>query len=179
MTEDHFSDGRFSASLRQAAQTHSAEQIDLQSLVFQQGRDIARAYADMIKSYARLTVRSGNYVPEGGRLTVTGFCRIESVHFGREPLFVEEKAHQGSIWTARISELGQRVTRRVRLQSTDLFEAFRTGFAEFCAAEGIRTGELSVLVRKKDGSTEYRPLPAEIAASEYVESAGYVYQITF
>ena len=169
----------FSETLRQAARTHNAAQIDLQSLVFQQGRDIARAYADMMKSYAQLTVRSGNYVPDGDRLTVTGFCRVESVHFGKEPLFTEEKTHQGSIWTARLSELGQRITRRITLRSSDLFAAFCTSFAEFCAAEGIRTGAVSVLVRKKDGSTEYRPLPAEIAANEQAECIGYVYEITF
>lgn len=179
MTVETVREDRFSESLRQAAATHSAAQIDLQSLLFQQGRDIARAYVDMMKSYAQLTARSGNYVPEGDRLTVTGFCRVESAHFGKEPLFIEEKVHQGSIWTARLSELGRRVTRRIALHSTDLFEAFCTGFAEFCAAEGIRTSALSVLVRKKDGSSEFRPLPAEIAASEYAESVGYVYSITF
>lgn len=172
--EEHFSE-----SLRQAAAMHSAAQIDLQSLLFQQGRDIARAYVDMMKSYAQLSVRSGNYVPEGDRMTVTGFCRVESAHFGKSPLFTEEKAHQESIWTARLSKLGQRVTRKVTLQGSDLFASFCTSFAEFCAAEGIRAGTISVLVRKKDGSSEFRPLPAALAANERAECLGFVYQITF
>ena len=56
----------FARALREAAETHGAAQIDMQSLLFQQGRDIARAYVDMMKSYARLTARSGNYRPVGG-----------------------------------------------------------------------------------------------------------------
>jgi hypothetical protein len=168
-------DRQFAETLRAAAETHDAAQINLQTLVFQQGRDIARAYIDMMKSYARLSARSGNFQPTEGGTVVSGFCRIEQEHFGKEPVIRQEK-RQTSIWTSTFSELK---TRRFSVVGSDLFAAFCTGFAEFCAAEGIRTGALSVLVRKKDGTAEVRTLPAEIHGGEFAESFGYPYEIRF
>ena len=166
---------QFAETLRSAAETHDAAQINLQTLVFQQGRDIARAYIDMMKSYARLSARSGNFQPDGSRMVVEGFCRIEQEHFGKEPVIRQEK-RQTSIWTSTFSELK---TRRFSVVGSDLFAAFCTSFQEFCAAEGIRPGVLSVLVRKKDGSSEVRTLPAEIHGGEFAEAFGFPYQITF
>ncbi len=82
------------------------------------------------------------------------------------------------ILTAQLSDLHFRDT-VLTVRESDLFAAFCTGFAEFCQAEGIRIGRLSVLVRKKDGTAEYRELPAVIHGSEHAEALGYPYEITF
>ncbi len=168
-------DEQLASALREAAALHGDAQVSLQTLIFQQGREIARAYVDMMKSYAKLSARSGNYQPEDGALTVSGFCRIEQEHFGRNALIQREK-RQTSVLRSTLSELK---TRRFAVVQTDLFAAFCTSFAEFCKAEGIRTGEMSVLVRKKDGTSEYRTLPAEIHGGEYAEAFGFPYQIIF
>lgn len=166
----------FAESLRAAAETHGAAQIDMQMLLFQQGRDIARAYVDMMKSYARLTARSGCYQPgEGGKMTVSGFCRMEDSHFGREPLLQKQKRTH-SLLSTSLSELRDTA---LNVRGTDLFSAFCTSFAEFCKAEGIRAGKLCVLVRRKDGTAEYRELPAVLHGSEHAEAIGYPYEITF
>ena len=163
----------FANELRKKAEAHDAVQIDLQSIVFQQGRQIARAYVDMMKSYAVLTAQAGGYEQADGRMVVSGFCRIEEEHFGRQPLIVKQKQ---SILRAKLSELGGC---SLNLRSTDLFAAFCTGFAEYCAAEGIRLGSLSLLVRKRDGSRETREFPASLLVSEYAEAIGFPYQIEF
>ena len=165
----------FARSLREAADTHGAAQIDMQSLLFQQGRDIARAYVDMMKSYARLTARSGNYRPVGGGMIVSGFCRMEDSHFGTEPLLLCQK-RTGSILKAQLSDL-RNTTLTVR--ESDLFAAFCTSFAEFCQAEGIQIGALCLLVRRKDGTAEYRGLPAALHGSEHAEALGFPYEISF
>lgn len=165
----------FAESLREAAALHGHAQIDLQTLIFQQGRDIARAYIDMMMSYARLSARAGRYVPQDGGMTVEGFCRIEAEHFG-DPPPIQCKKHMQSILRTPIGELR---TRSFTVQESDLFSAFCTSFAEFCTAEHIRSGALSVLVRKKDGSTELRPLPAVLFAGEHPEGFGFPYTIFF
>jgi len=173
--KQEFSDEQLASELREAAALHGDAQVSLQTLIFQQGREIARAYVDMMKSYARLSARSGNYQPEGGALTVSGFCRIEQEHFGRDALIQREK-RQTSVLRSTLSELK---ARRYAVVQSDLFAAFCTSFSEFCAAEGIRTGVMSVLVRKKDGTSECRALPAELHGGEYAEAFGFPYEITF
>ncbi|MBR6421058.1 MAG: hypothetical protein IKS42_12045 [Oscillospiraceae bacterium] len=171
-------DTAFASELRAKAEAHGAVQVDLHSILFQQGRAIARAYVDMMKSYAGLTARSGRYQQQGDRMIVTGFCRIEEEHFDREPLLVREQ-HLHNPLTAKLSDLGRLREQEFSVRESDLFAAFLTSFSEFCAAEGIRTGALSMLVRRKDGSTEVRELPAALRGSEHAEAIGFPYQIEF
>lgn len=165
----------FADELRQRAAAHGAVQVDLQSILFQQGRTIARAYVDMMKSYAGLTAQSGSYARQDGKMLVSGFCRIEEEHFGKAPLLVRQKRTK-SVLHATLSELREHV---YTVQETDLFAAFCTSFAEFCTAEGIRTGKLSLLVRTKDGSRVIRELPAAVGAGEFAEALGFPYEIFF
>lgn len=168
----------FASALRQQAEAHGAVQVDLHSILFQQGRAIARAYVDMMKSYAGLTARSGRYVQQGDRMVVTGFCRIEEEHFDKEPLLLREKHRKNPLMT-RLSDLSELTEQRYSVRASDLFDAFCTSFSEFCRAEGIKTGALSILVRKKDGSTEFRELPATLRGAEHAEAIGFPYQIEF
>ena len=168
----------FAAELRQKAEAHGAAQVNMQSILFQQGRAIARAYVDMMKSYAKLTAQSGRYVRQGDKMVVSGFCRIEEEHFGQDALMQLEK-QKVHVLTAKLSELGELSRRTVTMRESDLFAAFCTSFSEFCTQEGIKTGSISLLVRKKDGTTEQRPLPAVISGSEHAESLGFPYQIEF
>lgn len=168
----------FADELRQKAEAHGAVQIDLQTILFQQGRAIARAYVDMMKSYAKLTAQAGRYVREENRMIVSGFCRVEEEHFEHGSLLQIKKSHRNPL-TARLSEMGQLTQYAVSMHESNLFLAFCTSFSEFCAAEGIRTGSLSVLVRKKDGSTEQRALPAVLTGAEHIEAIGFPYQIEF
>ena len=88
----------FAASLRQDADAHASKQINLQSIHFQQGREIAETYVNMMKSYARLDAQSGRYERDGNTMVVSGFCRIEEPHF-EKPLLKRERKQ--SFWAAQ------------------------------------------------------------------------------
>lgn len=159
------------AALRQDADSHSSKQINLQSIHFQQGREIARAYVNMMKSYARLDAQSGRYEREGDELVVSGFCRIEEAHFDQA---IVKRERRQSFWTAQWKE-----TVSLRKKPSDLFEAFCTSFAEFCRREHIAVGQLCALVRTKDGKLVQKPFPVETALPEYPEAIGFPYRIRF
>jgi hypothetical protein len=158
-------------TLRQDAESHTAKQIDLQSIHFQQGREIAQTYVSMMKSYARLDAQSGRFTQEGDCAVVSGFCRIEEQHFDVPLLKTERKQ---SFWTAQWHE-----TVTLRQQKSDLFEAFCTSFAAFCRDEQITLGPLCALVRTKEGKLEQRQFPVETVLPEYVAAVGFPYQIRF
>ncbi|MBP0966520.1 MAG: hypothetical protein J5722_02700 [Oscillospiraceae bacterium] len=158
-------------TLRQDAESHTAKQIDIQSIYFQQGREIAQTYVSVMKSYARLDAQSGKYAQDGDYAVVTGFCRLEEHHFGD---MILKRTQKQNFWTAKWHE-----TVTLRVKQSDLFAAFCTSFAEFCRDENIRIGELCALVRTKDGRLEQRPFPVETVLPEYTEAVGYPYQIRF
>ncbi len=158
-------------TLRRDADSHAAKQIDIQSIYFQQGRDIAKAYIEVIKSYARLDAKSGKYEQDGDYAVVSGFCRLEEHHFGDALL---KRTQKQNFWTAKWHE-----TVALRVKQRDLFDAFCTSFAEFCKSENIRTGDLCALVRTKDGKLEQRPFPVETVLPEYTEAVGFPYQVRF
>ena len=160
-----------SAALRQDANAHTSKQINLQSIHFQQGREIAQTYVNMMKSYARLDAQSGRYERIGNDMVVSGFCRIEEHHFDT-PLLTRKRKQ--SFWTAQWHE-----TYALRKPPSDLFEAFCTSFAEFCKDENIEIGQLCALVRTKSGKLEQRPFPVETALPEYMEAIGFAYRIRF
>ena len=164
-------DNDFAASLRRDADSHTSKQINLQSIHFQQGREIAQTYVNMMKSYARLDAQSGRYDRTGNDLIVSGFCRIEEHHFDK-PLLTRKRKQ--SFWTAQ-----WHVTAALKKPQSDLFDAFCTSFAEFCKAEHIEIGTLCALVRTKDGKLEQRPFPVETTLPEYLEAIGFPYQIQF
>ncbi len=161
----------FAASLRQDADAHTSKQINLQSIYFQQGREIAETYVRMMQSYARLDAQSGRYERDGEDMVVSGFCRIEEAHFD-QPLL--KRTRKQSFWTAQWQE-----TTALKSPQSDLFEAFCTSFAEFCKTEQIRIGKLCALVRTKDGKLEQRPFPVTTTLPEYPEAIGFPYQIRF
>lgn len=161
----------FAEALRQDADSHTSKQINLQTIHFQQGREIALAYVNMMKSYARLDAQSGRYEREGDDMVVRGFCRIEEAHFDQALLKRERKQ---SFWTSQWKE-----TVLLRKTQSDLFDAFCTGLAEFCRREHIEIGRLCALVRTKDGKLEQRPFPVETTLPEYLEAIGYPYRIRF
>ena len=158
-------------TLRQDAEARTAKQIDIQSIYFQQGREIAQTYVSVMKSYARLDVQSGKYGQDGDYAVVSGFCRLEEHHFGEQLLLRTQKQN---FWTAKWHE-----TVALRPKQSDLFDAFCTSFSEFCREENIRLGELCALVRNKEGKLEQRPLPTETVLPEYTEAVGYPYQVRF
>ena len=158
-------------TLRRDANSHTAKQIDIQSIYFQQGRDIARAYTEVIKSYARLDAKSGKFAQDGDYAVVSGFCRLEEHHFGDTLL---KRTQKQNFWTSKWHE-----TVSLRVKQRDLFDAFCTSFSEFCRDENIRIGELCALVRTKDGKLEPRPFPVETVLPEYTEAVGYPYQVRF
>lgn len=161
----------FMATLRRDAEALAEKQIDLQSIHFRQGREIALAYVGMMKSYARLNVMSGHFTKDGERSVVQGFCRVESQHFDA-PLTVSDMKQ--SFWTAQWTETVSAANRN------DLFEAFCTSFSEFCGKEGIRVGELSALIRTKEGELMTKRLPVTVKVpSEQIEAIGFPYEITF
>lgn len=164
-------DAGFAAALRQDADAHASKQINLQSIHFQQGREIAETYVNMMKSYARLDAQSGRYERDGSAMVVSGFCRIEEPHFDK-PLLKRERKQ--SFWTAQWHE-----TYSLCKPRSDLFDAFCTSFAEFCKAEHIEIGTLCALVRTKSGTLEQRPFPVETVLPEYLEAIGFPYQIRF
>lgn len=161
----------FAAALRQDADSHSSKQINLQTIHFQQGREIARAYVNMMESYARLDAQSGRYEREDGAMVVSGFCRIEEAHFDQA---IVKRERKQNFWTAQWKE-----TVLLRKHQSDLFEAFCTSFAEFCRREHIAIGQLCALVRTKDGKLVQKPFPVETALPEYLEAIGYPYRIRF
>ena len=158
-------------TLRRDAASHTAKQIDIQSIYFQQGRDIAKAYIEVMKSYARLDAKSGKYEQDGDYAVVSGFCRLEEHHFGNMLL---KRTQKQNFWTAKWHE-----TVTLRVKQSDLFDAFCTSFAEFCREENIRIGDLCALVRTKEGKLEQRPFPVETVLPEYTEAIGFPYQVRF
>ena len=158
-------------ALRMDADAHTSKQINLQSIHFQQGREIAQTYVNMMKSYARLDAQSGRYERIGNDLVVSGFCRIEEPHFDKPILTRRRKQN---FWSAQ-----WHVTCSLKQPASDLFDAFCTSFAEFCRAEQIEIGTLCALVRTKDGKLEQRPFPVETVLPEYLEAIGFPYQIRF
>ena len=161
----------FAEALRQDADAHASKQINLQSIHFQQGREIAETYVNMMKSYARLDAQSGRYERDGNAMVVKGFCRIEEPHFD-QPLL--KRTRKQNFWTAQWHE-----TCSLRTPQSDLFDAFCTSFAEFCKAERIEIGALCALVRTKEGKLEQRPFPVTTKLPEYLEAIGFPYQIRF
>lgn len=161
----------FTEELRRAAVSHGEKQINLQSIRFQQGREIARTYIDVMKSYARLNVHSGNFEHENGRMLVRGFCRIEEQHFD-SPLMTR---------SAKLDFLTSRRVEKISLigSGSDLFDAFCSSFVEFCEMEDIAIGSLCALVRTKKGELAERGFPLKLAASESLVSIGYPYIIAF
>lgn len=157
-------------ALRRDADSHTSKQINLQSIHFQQGREIAQTYVNMMKSYARLDAQSGRYERNGNEMVVSGFCRIEEAHFD-QPLM--KRTRKQSFWSAQWHE-----TYQLRRPS-DLFEAFCTSFSEFCRAEDIEIGALCALVRTKEGRLEQRSFPIETVLPEHLEAIGFPYQIRF
>ena len=161
----------FAEALRQDAGAHTSKQINLQSIHFQQGREIAETYVNMMKSYARLDAQSGRYERDGSAMVVSGFCRIEEQHFDK-PLL--KRTRRQSFWTAQWHEICS-----LREPQSDLFEAFCSSFAEFCKAEQIELGALCALIRTKDGNLEQRPFPVETVLPEYPVALGFPYRIRF
>lgn len=161
----------FAEALRQDADSHTSKQINLQTIHFQQGRGIARAYVNMMQSYARLDAQSGRYEQDGDQMIVSGFCRIEAAHFD-QPLLKRERKQ--SFWTAQWTE-----TVSLRKTQSDLFDAFCTSFAEFCRREQIELGPLCALIRTKDGKLMQKPFPVETKLPEYLEAVGFPYRIRF
>lgn len=161
----------FAAELRQDADEHASKQINVQSIYFRQGREIAQTYVNMMKSYARLDAQSGRYERDGSALVVRGFCRIEEAHFDA---LILERSRKQSFWTAQWKE-----TVSLRQKHTDLFDAFLSSFAEFCDAENIAVGKFSALVRTKEGRLEQRDFPVETVLPEHLEAIGFPYEIRF
>ena len=161
----------FMEEMRQNAAAYDEKQVDLQSIWFRQGREIAETYVDMMKGCARLNAQSGRYDLDGDRKVVKGFCRIEEAHFGK-PLLKRTKKQ--SFWTAQWSE-----TVTLRTEKNDLYAAFCTSFADFCRQNHIRIGELRALLRTKDGTLMEREFPLTVTSPEYLEAIGFPYIIAF
>lgn len=162
---------QFAEALRQDADAHTSKQINLQSIHFQQGREIAETYVLMMKSYARLDAQSGRYERDGDKMVVSGFCRIEEAHFDA-PLL--ECSRKQNFWSSHWHE-----TCALKKPQSDLFAAFCTSFSAFCREEHIELGKLCALVRTKDGKLEQRPFPIETVLPEHLEAIGFPYQIRF
>lgn len=159
------------SALRRDADALTEKRIGLQSIHFQQGREIANTYVNMMISYARLDVQSGHYAIQGDTCIVRGFCRIEEHHFDRTLLRRERKQ---SFWTAQWTEHISIIR-----EQGDLFEAFCSSFAEFCRENGIETGELTALVRNKSGVLVEEPFPLTVTSPETLEAIGFPYEIAF
>ena len=157
--------------LRADAASHVEKHIDMHTILYRHGREIALTYVNMMVSYARLDVQSGHFERTANGMLVSGFCRIEERHF-EQPLLVRERKQ--SFWTSRWIEdisLGK--------DGGDLLEAFMTSMEELCREQGIRLGALCVLVRNKNGREEQRKLPLQLVLPEYAEAVGFPYQIEF
>lgn len=157
--------------LRADAASHVEKHIDMHTILYQQGREIAQTYVNMMVSYARLDVQSGHFERTAQGMLVSGFCRIEERHF-EHPLLVRERKQ--SFWTSRwVEEVS------LDKRGGDLLESFLTSMEGLCREQGIRLGELCVMVRTKSGKEEQRKLPQTLVFPEYVESVGIPYQIEF
>ncbi len=157
--------------LRADAAAHIEQHIDMHSIVYRQGREIAQTYVNMMKSYARLDVQSGNFTQRLDDMLVSGFCRIEERHFGTKLLQTTRKQN---FWTTRWA-----VSYTLMPQNNDLYEAFMASMTEFCRAEQIHLGKLCALVRTKQDTLETKELPLELELPAYVEAIGFPYEITF
>ena len=157
--------------LRADAASHVEKHIDMHAILYQQGREIAQTYVNMMVSYARLDVQSGHFDRTAHGMLVNGFCRIEERHF-EQPLLIRERKQ--SFWTSRwIEEVS------LNKQGSDLLESFLTSMEGLCREQGITLGELCALVRTKSGKEEQRKLPLQLILPEYVEAVGFPYQIEF
>jgi len=159
------------AALRRDADALTEKRIGLQSIHFQQGREIAQTYVNMMISYARLDVQSGHYAIQGDQRIVRGFCRIEEHHFDRKLLQRERKQ---SFWTAQWTEHISLIR-----EPDDLFEAFCSSFSEFCRENGIDAGAMTALVRSKNGVLTEKPFPLAVTSPETLEAIGFPYEIVF
>ncbi|MCQ2434458.1 MAG: hypothetical protein MJ062_04395 [Oscillospiraceae bacterium] len=159
----------FLEQLKQEVQTHGEQEIDFRSRRFQHGRDLARTYIDIIKDEARLSARSGQYQNVGNQVIISGFCRLTDRDFDLPPVQMQKRQ---SFWTGKWSE------EYTLTQGNDLFEAFQTSFAEFCAEEHIAVEQFQAKIRKKDGKIVYRPLPVNVTAPEVLEGFGFPFEIT-
>lgn len=157
--------------LRADAVSRMEKSIDLHTIVYQQGREIAQTYVNTMKSYARLDVQSGHVIQNTDTMFVRGFCRIEEHHFDH-PLLQRERKQ--NFWTARWEE-----TISLLKQDNDLFDSFLTSMEEFCRKEGIGLGELCALIRTSDGKQEQRKFPVHLTRPAYLEAIGFPYQIAF
>lgn len=157
--------------LRADAASHMEKNIDLHTIVYRQGVEIARTYVNTIKSYARLDVQSGQVLQNADTMLVRGFCRIEEHHFD-QPLLRRERKQR--FWTARWEE-------NVSLlkQNSDLFDSFLTSMEGFCREEGIELGELCALIRTADGKQAQQKFPVCVTQPAYFEAIGFPYQIVF
>ena len=157
--------------LRADAASHVEKHIDMNTILYRQGREIAQTYVNMMISYARLDVQSGHFERTVNGMLVSGFCRIEERHF-EQPLLVRKRKQ--NFWTSHWVEdisLGK--------VGGDLLESFMTSMEGLCREQGIRLVELCVLVRTKSGRDEQRKLPLQLVLPEYVEAIGFPYQIEF
>lgn len=157
--------------LHKDALAHVEKNIDLHSIRFRQGREIAQTYVSMMVSYARLDVQSGNFTRKADCMEVTGFCRIEERHF-EQPLL--KRTHKKNFWTSQWQES---IT-LCRLDS-DLYEAFLASLEEFCREQRIALGNLCALVRTKQDKLEYRELPLLLNYPACLEAIGFPYRIEF
>lgn len=157
--------------LRADAAAHVEKHIDMHSILYRQGREIAQTYVRMMMSYARLDVQSGHYTQLPETMAVNGFCRIEERHF-EKPLL--KRTRKQSFWTSQWAE-----TVTLQPLESDLWDAFLSGMGEICRREHIQLGELCALVRTKNGTQETRKLPVKLTLPEFVEAIGFPYQIAF
>ena len=157
--------------LRADAAAHIESHIDLQSIVYRQGREIAQTYVNMMVAYARLDVQSGQFKQLGDRMVVEGFCRLEERHFERGLL---TRTRRQSFWTSQWHE-----DIALTGKDDDLWTAFLSSLGEICRENGIELGTLSALVCKRDGKREVRPLPVSLTSPGYAEAIGFPYKITF
>lgn len=157
--------------LRADAEAHVEKNIDMHSIRFRQGREIAQTYVSMMIGYARLDVQSGNFTRKVDSMEVTGFCRIEERHFEHPML---RRTRKRNFWTSQWVE-----TVTLLGQDSDLYDAFLTSLEEFCREQKIRLGNLCALVRTKKDRLECREFPLDLVYPECVEAIGFPYQIVF
>ena len=160
-----------STQLRADAAAHIEKNVDMHTIRYRQGREIAQTYVNTMIAYARLDVQSGQFKQLGDRMVVEGFCRLEERHFERGLL---TRTRRQSFWTSQWQE-----DIALTGQDDDLWTAFLASLGEICRANGIELGTLSVLVCNKDGKRETRPLPASLVSPCYAEAVGFPYRIAF
>lgn len=158
----------FYTQLRQEVKQHGEQKIDFQSRRFQHGRDLARTYIEIIKEEALLQVRSGHYERVGEQIIINGFCAISLRDFD---VPVTQLLRKQSFLTGKWSD------QYTLTQGNDLFEAFCTSLAEFCAREQIRCGPFQAQVRRKDGTLTLRPFPLTVAQPDVLMAMGFPFAI--